>query len=562
MPTVAEILALDVLQRGLPEVVAGRESLDREVRWVHISEVPDIAHLLRGGELVLTTGIALGGDRDRLVRFIGELAAVGTAAVVVELGRGFSRALPHAAITAANRLHLPLIELHREVPFVSVTEAAHALIFESQLADLRAAQQINSRFTELNLEGASTAEILAWVTRLTGQVVVLESLVHQPLAIEAAGLDVRDTLLTWEDVSRRVVGTERTCFDDAVGWLVTQVGARGQIWGRLVLVCRDRPSTSARLTLERAAVALALSHLIEQESGSPERMAHGSLLADIVSHGRPMSDSAVQARALGFALDSGRLIGIVLRPRVTTHATRFQLRELSDVSAAVTEQQGLQAIVGRLSEQAVGLLLSIESRQPVDDVLDRLVRALRQRITPAGHAASPDFVVGAGSVVSGPDQARRTLLEASMMVDAALDDPQPRQWHAVRHLELSGVFRLLKDDPRLVSFIEAKLGPLLAYDTTHGNRLISTLSSYLRMGGNKSSAAAASHLSRAVFYDRLARIQKITGVDLDDPEARLSLHAAMVAYQAVRRTEYPGAAGSAASRLPVPGSGLYHSAPW
>jgi purine catabolism regulator len=48
MPTVAEILALDVLQHGLPEVVAGRDGLENEVRWVHISEVPDIAHLRRG----------------------------------------------------------------------------------------------------------------------------------------------------------------------------------------------------------------------------------------------------------------------------------------------------------------------------------------------------------------------------------------------------------------------------------------------------------------------------------------------------------------------------------
>jgi hypothetical protein len=29
------------------------------VRWVHVSELADIATLLRGGELVLTTGIAL-----------------------------------------------------------------------------------------------------------------------------------------------------------------------------------------------------------------------------------------------------------------------------------------------------------------------------------------------------------------------------------------------------------------------------------------------------------------------------------------------------------------------
>ncbi len=52
--TVAEILRLDVVQRGRPEVVAGAENLDRPVRWVHISEQPDVAEYLMGGELLLS----------------------------------------------------------------------------------------------------------------------------------------------------------------------------------------------------------------------------------------------------------------------------------------------------------------------------------------------------------------------------------------------------------------------------------------------------------------------------------------------------------------------------
>lgn len=56
-PTVREVLALDPVRRGAPRLVAGAAGLDRPVRWVHVAEVPDIATLLGGGELVLTTGI-------------------------------------------------------------------------------------------------------------------------------------------------------------------------------------------------------------------------------------------------------------------------------------------------------------------------------------------------------------------------------------------------------------------------------------------------------------------------------------------------------------------------
>src|SRR3954463_16480469 len=59
LPTLVEVLELPAVRRGEPAVRAGTAHLDRPVRWVHVSEVSDIAHLLEGGELILTTGIAL-----------------------------------------------------------------------------------------------------------------------------------------------------------------------------------------------------------------------------------------------------------------------------------------------------------------------------------------------------------------------------------------------------------------------------------------------------------------------------------------------------------------------
>ena len=57
-------LQLAAVQRGQPQVVAAPGGLDRPVRWVHAIEFADAARLLRGGELVLTTGIAL-PDEER-----------------------------------------------------------------------------------------------------------------------------------------------------------------------------------------------------------------------------------------------------------------------------------------------------------------------------------------------------------------------------------------------------------------------------------------------------------------------------------------------------------------
>ena len=69
-PTVADVLELPTLRHGRPRVVAGAGGLGRRVRWTHVAEVPDIAHLLSGGELLLSTGVALPDDDDALAPHI------------------------------------------------------------------------------------------------------------------------------------------------------------------------------------------------------------------------------------------------------------------------------------------------------------------------------------------------------------------------------------------------------------------------------------------------------------------------------------------------------------
>src|ERR1700748_3139984 len=123
-----EVLDLDVVRRGAPHVVAGGARLDVPVRWVHALELTDVGRLLRGGELVLSTGIALPDSSSGLAGYVASLVDVGIAVLAVELGRRYTGALPAALVAAAQTRSLPLIELRREVAFVETTEGRHARI--------------------------------------------------------------------------------------------------------------------------------------------------------------------------------------------------------------------------------------------------------------------------------------------------------------------------------------------------------------------------------------------------------------------------------------------------
>ncbi len=532
-PTVAEVLDLEPVRRGRPEVVAGSGSLGRRVRWAHVSELADIAGLLRGGELILTTGVALPGEDADLAAYVADLDNVGAAGLVVELGRRFRTALPPALVRAADGRGLPLVALHRETQFVAITEAVHARVFDAQLAELRASEEVHQIFTELSVEGAEPAEVVRQAARMAGRPVVLENLAHQVLAYDTAGLPAPDLLDGWEPRSRGVSVTERTGYDARTGWLVTVVGARGHDWGRLVLVGDHEPGPRDVMLLERCASTLALGRLVERDRESLERQSHRTLLAGILDHSWPTAEVVLRARGLGVPLEGRRLVAVVLRRRPVDDEPLLSaeqgLRDLAESTAAAVRDARLLALVGALDDASVGALLSLPGRGQVDAAVETLAAAIRPAPGPGGS------VVAVGSDVGAVRDVRRSFLEAAHVADAAAAQAGGRPFHRLEDVRLRGLLHLLRDDARLQTFVEREVGPLLAYDAQHGTALTDLLRGYLDAGRNKSAAADAAHLSRPAYYERLHRIERVLGVDLDSVDSCLSLHVALVAREAMRR---------------------------
>jgi PucR family transcriptional regulator, purine catabolism regulatory protein len=535
LPSLSEILAMEACRRGRPAVVAGADRLEVPVRWVHAIELTDVARLLRGGELVLSTGIALPDDERLLAAYVAELAEIGVAGLAVELGRRYAGSLPAALVAAAGRAKLPLIAFQREVAFIEITEAVHARIIDAQLDELRVSERLHEMFTELSVAGASAEEVVRQAAALAGRPVILADLSHRVLACEPAGRDPARLLSGFAARSRAVRLSGRTAYDEASGWLVTPVGARGEDWGRVILVCDGPPAPADTVLIERAATTLALGRLLTRHRESLERQAHRTLISGIISqaHADP-AEAAVRSRALGVPVDGRRLIAIVLRLRdlpvsgplgMPAHA---RVLDLADAAAAACRAERIPSLVGTLDDDRAGAMLSLGPRAEPDDVLARLATRIRDR--------APDaLVIGVGATAGSIRDVRRSFLEASQVADGAASaaarpgggDPL---FYRLPDLRLRGLLHLLRDDPRLQTFVERELGTLLAADPG----LLDVLAAYLAAGGNKAAAAKASHLARPTFYERLRRIERICGTDLGSAESRASLHVALLALNVSR----------------------------
>jgi PucR family transcriptional regulator, purine catabolism regulatory protein len=544
LPTVAEILALDPLRRGAPQVVVAADRLDAPVRWVHVIELAEAAHLLRGGELVLSTGIALPDDPAGLARYVADLASVGVSALAVELGSRYARSLPDALVSAAAGHRLPLIVLRRETHFIEITEAVHARIIDAQLEELRASERLHQVFTDLAVSGAPADEIVRQAAVLAGCPVILENVAHQVLACEPAGQDTARLLAGFAARSRAVAPPGRTGYDHVSGWLVTVVGARGQDWGRLVMVRDGAPGPRDVTLVERAATTLALGRLLDHERESLERQAHRTILGAFLGHGYASpAEAEARARALGVPVTGRRLLSVVIRlvspaapgaagGTLTGLEAHARALRVADATAAACRGEQIPALVGSLDDTRVGALLALPPRADPDGVLGRLAGLLRRRL-------GEDDVIGAGSVVDSVPEVQRSFLEAEQVAEiAARDGAGSGQrgaalaFYRLPDLRLRGLLHLLRDDPRVQAFAERELGPLLRHDDAADGQLIAALTAYLEAGGNKAEAAKRAHLARPTLYERLRRIEQVLGISLDSAESRTSLHVAVLAQRA------------------------------
>ena len=310
MITVRELVALDGL--GL-ELVAGERGADREIRWVASTEIADPRPFLRGGEVLLTTGLAFGDDP---VGYLERLAGAGLA------GLGFAvrihlDALPAGVAERAEQLGFPLFLVPYETPFVAITEAAMTRIVNEQYAQLARAVELHDRLVELVLEEAGLDAIAEEAAvAIGGRIRVLA---HDGRVLAAAGETVPEASAIVLDVGVHAPG-------EAV--LEATLGRPFTDWDRV--------------QLQQARTVVALELAKRRAVAETERRIAGDLVEDAVSGTGDVRQLARRLRAFGLETDEGVAV-ILLRPG---DADAASLAALHRRTADAVTGSGLAGLVG------------------------------------------------------------------------------------------------------------------------------------------------------------------------------------------------------------------------
>jgi len=528
--SVADLLELPALVRARPEVACGERLGEREVRWVHSSEIFDIAPLLRGGEVLLTTGLGLVALSPEARRsYIATIARVGVAALVLELGRTFVTAPPEL-IDEAHRTGLPVILLHEVVPFIEVTEAAHLEILGGELAQLRSATIIRDAL----LASLSATRGLVAFTGAIGELAGCAAALYSRDGELVAGTAPEDGTLDGDTgpvdgavpadgtVPDEVAVTGEVAAASEVT-VTGEVTVSGEVWGHLVLAAP--PTPYLRTVLAAALPLLALE--VGRSGATPvsRNQAGADLLRDMVT-GRYVSTAELASRALGVGLlvrPGQRALAICVRSRSASAAPGSVLIAAREVASRV---YGASLVAEHNGEVLLGVLTRPrELRSTLERFADELGRELRSTIGGGVMVSAGPAVADVPALVSSFPSARDTARLAMRLAPTAT-------------VVLSADFALyqllisLVDDEALEAFVTDQLGPLLAHDARTGAGLVMTLDAYLAAGMSKTRTADALGIRRQTLYGRLERIGTLLGdLDLDNRERRTALDLALVSWR-------------------------------
>src|SRR4051794_3469859 len=319
MLTVREVLGdLDV------QVLAGEANLDVPVRWVHISELRDPTPWLSGGELLLTTGMAL--DTPAAQReFVATLADHGLAGVGV--GTGFKHAsVPDALVEAARERSFPVFEVPYELPFIALTEQAFTRLVNEQYALLQRSIAAQERLQRIVLsERGLDAIVGALATLIGGAALVFDGRGERQAlrtfrreldgdVVDALGAELRERARRGDGKSF-VPGHP----DVAPRGLALPVGAgdspgRGGVPAAWLVAVKDSGGLAEidRLILHQAVTVVALELLRRRVADSTERRLAGDVLSAVIA--AELEGAELGRRLEPFGL-GGRAAALVLAPR-------------------------------------------------------------------------------------------------------------------------------------------------------------------------------------------------------------------------------------------------------
>jgi purine catabolism regulator len=541
MITVQDILDIAGLNLKL---LGGGKSTTNPVRWVHIAEVRDPVKWLKGGELLLTTGMGVGRSDEDQRAFLQQLIDANLAGLGFGVGFSFKK-VPQAMIDLAEEHDFPLFEVPYNVPFIAITEAVSSKIVNEQYALLQRSLAVHEKLTKIVLEERGLDAIVSTLSALVGCSAVLFDF-HGLVLCEAAyrrQLSSEMIAGLWQQISDRRANRQNFSIGlegSATSVQVYPVVASHRI-GAFLAIVKDTGEFSDydRIILHHVVTVTALELVKKKAVAETEKRLAGDFFDELIAS--DLYEEEIARRLAFFGLDpEGRhLIMLVDIDEFKAFLTGGGEREetvVQDIKErlhwAVDEflaRREVLFISASRSDSVVVLVQTGASTTP-HDVID-LAHELQQAI--GGMLPEITVSIGLGRPHKSLVDLRQSYYEALYAIRIRKLKGNKAVIASFDDLGSYGLLLGLQDTLSLEVFYDSVLGKLHEYDEQNSSDLVKSLACFLEANGHWGEAAERLYVHRHTLRYRMKRVEEITGRDLGSSQDRMEFWLALKAKELI-----------------------------
>lgn len=542
--SVEDMLELDVM--GKSRLIAGFKGANNTIARVNMVADPDIFDWIKEGEFLLTTAYFFEKDDiESQKKLIIQAANKDLAGIGIKI-YPYLDSLPKEIINLANKLNVPLVDIHHSIPLSDIMMFTFQEIFEKQAILLGRIESVHERFMEVMLEGQGIENIVQVIQENIQNPVVLKLNFFEETFVELGDRkeSVKKEIL--EDVDNfykpnNGKGKLKRLDEDNVlingrfvKRMVMPIVLKDNIYGHIFAWSIDTPLGGFDLSIiESASTTAALAILQELSVKDVEIRYRSEFFEDLISKDSKRKRKALE-RAHFFNLRSDdyyiiEVMSIKLEVGDGQENEQFfeYLEDCVNNTVIVIEDMmdylNLNGIVST-KYNGIQILLGFQDKKDIDYKLknfnDQVVKIIEQRFN------NMDIRIGAGRYYQGLENVNKSFADAvkAVRIGKLLTDR-----NIITFDEL-GIFKILGQDfliEELKDFYKTTLKPLVDYDRDKSTELVKTLEAYFQFNGNLSRSSEYLYTHYNTILYRIERIKQITGMDLDNPNDRLNLEIAL-----------------------------------
>lgn len=541
--TVKDVLNLPAFQDI--NFLAGSDGLARTVTGVNIVEVPTVAHWMRGGELLFSSGYAFGGDDRVGCQLLKDLNNHQIAGLILKPGE-YLNSVSQAMVDCAERLGFPLLTMPEARPYSHYMDAVYTLLLNQKAKILEVSNTICNHLFNIALDD-SYRPLSQFVS---------DSLKRPIYLLNAEGALVNghneDKLaLTYAEAFQSIT-KQSLGLDGFVNEFIYKINENAtrfifvpieSVQKRVrYLVSVDNESSDRELAcsvLPFVARIIQIQEMHQHSMLQREHQISGDLLGDIIE--TRYSDP-------GIIIQRGRLLQIDLTQKLVLMIINLDPNQMDYLNYSDDRQHGhfkLRSIIREAvlavephvlfldRDDSMVCLLQVEGKSLDElkrklDFLSFVNSFLEKYALSAGISRWTDRLSGV------PGMFRQA--EIAVKVASAKQNINKR---LIFYDDLS-LFRLypeLSDSDELDSLVHDTLQPVLDYDSQNRTDYMRTLRAFYKCSGVVSHAADALYIHKNTMIKYLKKLEDIMKRDLRDYDSVAEVMFCLQYYDLLKKSD-------------------------